>query len=111
MGRKGQSTASKEVAEIAEAKLDAQHELWDSQIQEVQATVTAIAVQQAAVQTNMTEVQQTLKFELSAFGTHHTSSGPLPQQQSTVVMPSTTTMGFPGGPRLNMAFTAPNHPI
>ncbi|CAB4261629.1 unnamed protein product [Prunus armeniaca] len=60
MGRKGQLADSMEVAAIAEAELDAQHELWDSQIQEVQAAVTAIVVQQAAVQTNMTQVQQTL---------------------------------------------------
>ncbi|CAB4303816.1 unnamed protein product [Prunus armeniaca] len=60
MGRKGQSTTSMEVAAMAEAKLDAQRELWDSQLQEVQAAVTAIALQQAVVQTNMTEVQQTL---------------------------------------------------
>lgn len=118
MGRKGQTTASMEVAAIAEAELDAQHELWDSQIQEVQAAMTALAVQQAAVQSNMSEVQKSLAAhqdqnaafqksmleEIRALCTRNsppvstqaeriTSTGPPPH--STVLPSSATVLGSP----------------
>lgn len=136
MGRKGQTTASLEVVAIAEAELDAQHELWDSQIQEVQATVTALAVQ-----SNMSDVQnslaahqdQNVAFQksmleeiralcncnsppVSTQSERITSTGPPPH--STVLSSSTTVLRSPGAMATtggifstNHTFTAPNHPI
>ncbi|VVA13430.1 PREDICTED: Transposon [Prunus dulcis] len=136
MGRKGQTTASLEVAAIAEAELDAQHELWDSQIQEVQVAVTALAVQ-----SNMSDVQKSLAAHqdqnvafqksmleeirslcnrnsppVSTQSERITSTGLPPH--STVLSSSATVLGSQGAMATtggifstNHTFTAPNHPI
>ncbi|PQP96087.1 hypothetical protein Pyn_19445 [Prunus yedoensis var. nudiflora] len=127
MGRKGQTTASMEVAAIAEAELDTQHELWDSQIQEFQAMVTALAKSLATHQDQNIAFQKSMLAEIRSFCNRNppplpnqseriTSTGPPPH--STVLSSSATVLGSPGGMATiggifstNHAFTTPNHPI